>query len=147
MFSAPRLDRRLVAHGTTIVDLPALSPGEIRFTCGMGRYSGRIEVVDERRATGLERLHRRTNVPDAVLGTALILWIGSLLLIALFLAVHALDPGSAIAAAGAAVAAWVAGCVWAFRRAARPPRRSRRSSSTSRDEATFGATGTASHNE
>jgi hypothetical protein len=120
VFSAPRLDRRLTARGTTIVDLPALSPGEIRFTCGMGRYRGRIEVVDERRAAALTRLRRRANLPDTLLGTTLILWICSLPVIALFLAVHALDPGSAIVAAGAAIAAWVAGCLWAFRRAGPP---------------------------
>ena len=46
VFSAPRLERRLSA-GTTIVDLPARTPGEVRFTCGMGRYRGRIEFLDE----------------------------------------------------------------------------------------------------
>jgi hypothetical protein len=120
VFSTPRLDRRLAARGTTIVDLPPLAPGEIRFTCGMGRYRGRIEVVDERRAAALTRLRRRANLPDTLLGTALILWICSLPVIALFLAVLALDPGSAIAAAGAALGAWVVGCLWAFRRSGRP---------------------------
>ena len=119
VFSAPRLDRRLAARGATIVDLPALPPGEIRFTCGMGRYRGRIEIVDEGRAPVLTRLRRRTNSLETPLGRALVLWICSLPLIA-FVAVVALDPGSAIAAAAAALAAWVVGCLWAFRRAARP---------------------------
>lgn len=96
-----------------------LPPGEIRFTCGMGRYRGRLELVDKRRAPVLTRLRRRTNLLETPLGTAFVLWICSLPLIAL-LAVLALDPGSAIAAAGAALGAWVVGCLWAFRRAARP---------------------------
>lgn len=123
VFSAPRLDRRLAAHGATIVDLPALSPGEVRFTCGMGRYRGRIEVVDGHRAPVLTRLRGRTNLLEARLGTALVLSICSLPLFVL-LAVLALDPGSAMAAAGVALAVWVVGCLWAFRRSARPTRES-----------------------
>jgi Uncharacterized protein conserved in bacteria len=119
VFSAPRLDRNLAARGATIVDLPAQPPGEIRFTCGMGRYRGRIELVDERRVPVLTRLRRRATLLEARLGTALVFWICSLPLIAL-IAVVALDPGSAIAAVGAALAASVVGCVWAFRRSARP---------------------------
>src|SRR6266545_6607026 len=46
VFSAPRLDRRLAPRGTTTIDLPAQSPGEIRFTCGTGRYRGRIGLVE-----------------------------------------------------------------------------------------------------
>ena len=46
IFSSPRLERRLAASGATSVDLPAHQAGEIRYTCGMGRYSGIIRVVD-----------------------------------------------------------------------------------------------------
>ncbi len=42
VFSEPRLVRHLAPGATTIVDLPAAGPGEVRFTCGMGRYRGRI---------------------------------------------------------------------------------------------------------
>lgn len=49
VFSSPRLERRLSETGVTTVDLPALPPGEIRFTCGMGRYRGRIQLVGDRR--------------------------------------------------------------------------------------------------
>lgn len=115
IFSAPRLDRRLSATGATTIDLPAQPPGEIRFTCGMGRYRGRIELVDERRPSILTRVRDQATRLAAPLGAAVILWIGSLPLIAL-LAVLALDAAAAIAAAGAALVAWVAGCLWAFRR-------------------------------
>jgi Cu+-exporting ATPase len=52
IFSTPRLDRRLLPAGTTTVDLPAQPAGQIRFTCGMGRYRGRIDLVEP----GLPRL-------------------------------------------------------------------------------------------
>jgi hypothetical protein len=44
VFSEPRLVRHL-ARGITTVDLPAHPPGVVRFTCGMGRYRGRIELA------------------------------------------------------------------------------------------------------
>lgn len=56
VFSAPRLDRRLSSRGATAVDLPAQPPGEIRFTCGMGRYRGHIDLVEEREPTIAARL-------------------------------------------------------------------------------------------
>lgn len=62
VFSSPRLERRLAPGTTTVVDLPPQDAGEIRFTCGMGRYRGRIEVSSPRRGWR-ERLHavrRRT---------------------------------------------------------------------------------------
>lgn len=56
VFSAPRLDRRLAPSGMTTIELPALPPGEIRFTCGMGRYRGRIEIADERERSIIARV-------------------------------------------------------------------------------------------
>jgi plastocyanin domain-containing protein len=56
VFSSPRLDRRLSAIGATTIDLPAQPPGEIRFTCGMGRYRGRIEFIGERPSAFLTRV-------------------------------------------------------------------------------------------
>ncbi|MGH2511874.1 MAG: cupredoxin domain-containing protein, partial [Candidatus Limnocylindrales bacterium] len=47
VFSSPRLDRRLAATSTTTIDLPAQPAGHVRFTCGMGRYRGRIDLVDD----------------------------------------------------------------------------------------------------
>lgn len=45
VFSSPHIDRHLAPTGSTTIDLPAQPPGEVRFTCGMGRYRGRIELV------------------------------------------------------------------------------------------------------
>ncbi|MBA3877226.1 MAG: hypothetical protein C0498_09870 [Anaerolinea sp.] len=56
VFSAPRLERRLAASGSTTIDLPAQAPGEVRFTCGMGRYRGHIEIVAERAPSIMARL-------------------------------------------------------------------------------------------
>jgi uncharacterized cupredoxin-like copper-binding protein len=59
VFSTPRIDRRLTPNRVTAVDLPAQPAGEIRFTCGMGRYRGRIELVDGGRRFMLARVLRR----------------------------------------------------------------------------------------
>lgn len=50
VFSSPHLDRRLVAHGETPIELPAQEPGEVRFTCAMGRYRGVIRLVQPARS-------------------------------------------------------------------------------------------------
>lgn len=47
VFSSPHLDRHLAPHGATVVELPAQAPGEVRFTCAMGRYRGLIRLRDE----------------------------------------------------------------------------------------------------
>lgn len=115
IFSAPRLDRRLAVTGKTTIDLPAQPPGEIRFTCGMGRYRGRIEFVDELRPSILSRARGTAAHLDAPLGRALVLWISSLPVIAL-VAIPAFNATAAFAAAGVALVAWVAGCLWVSRR-------------------------------
>jgi len=117
IFSTPRVDRRLAPSGTTMIDLPAQPPGEIRFTCGMGRYRGHIALVDERAPSTFARLRDRGSRLETALGTAIVLWLWSLPLIAV-LAVLAFDATTAVAAAGAALVAWVAGCLWAFGRSA-----------------------------
>ena len=114
VFSAPRLDRRLAASGTTIVDLPAQPAGEIRFTCGMGRYRGHIELVDQERPSIVARIRHQAIRLERPLRTALVLWICSLPLIAV-LAVLGLDSRVAVAAAGVALLVWVVGFVWALR--------------------------------
>ena len=119
VFSSPHIDRRLAVTGATTIELPAQPPGEVRFTCGMGRYRGRIELVAEQAPSFLSRLRRRASGLDTPLGTALVLWICTLPLIAV-VGVLALDATAALAAAGAALIAWVAGCVWAFGRSAEP---------------------------
>lgn len=114
VFSAPRLDRRLVASGTTMVDLPAQPAGQIRFTCGMGRYRGRIDLVDAAAPSVVARLGDGLGRLDTPLGTALVLWICSLPLIVL-VTILLLDLRAALVAAGLALLAWVIGCLWAFR--------------------------------
>lgn len=117
VFSAPRIDRRVAASGTTTIELPAQPPGEVRFTCGMGRYRGRIDLVDD---VGLSRAGQARAwlaSLDAPVGTAVVLWLCSLPLIALG-AVLLLDGTNALLAAAAALVAWLAGCVWAFSRSA-----------------------------
>lgn len=42
IFSSPHLDRRLARGTATTIVLPPQPAGEIRFTCGMGRYHGQI---------------------------------------------------------------------------------------------------------
>ena len=117
VFSQPKLDRRLAPTGTTTIDLPTQPPGEVRFTCGMGRYRGHIELVGERPPSIVARLRDRASRLETPLGTAFVLWICSLPLIAL-LAVLAFDATAAFAAAGAALIAWVTGCLWASGRSA-----------------------------
>ena len=118
VFSTPRIDRRLTPTGSTTIDLPAHPPGEIRFTCGMGRYRGQIEFVDERRPAILTRVLDQTARLKVPHGTALVLRIFSLPLLAL-VAIVALDITAAAAALGAALVVWVAGCLWASRCSAR----------------------------
>jgi hypothetical protein len=60
----------------------------------------------------MRRLRNRASRLRTPVGTALVLWICTLPLIAL-LTVLALDATAAIAAAGAAPNAWVGGCRWA----------------------------------
>lgn len=119
VFSAPHMDRRLASTGTTTIDLPAQPPGEVRFTCGMGRYRGRIELTAERASSILAGLRHRASRLETPVGTAFVLWVCSLPFIA-GLAVLAFDATAAIAAAGAALIGWMAGCLWAFGRSAGP---------------------------
>jgi Cupredoxin-like domain len=114
VFSNPRLDHRLSATGATTIDLPAQPPGGIRFTCGMGRYRGHIEIVDDRRAPIVARLRSHATHLGPLLRTALVIWMCLLLPIAL-LASLGLDARAAITVAGAALVALLAGCLWAFR--------------------------------
>ena len=119
VFSAPKLDRRLAPAGMTTVDLPAQPAGEIRFTCGMGRYRGRIELVDGGSDSIVTHLSERVAVVGKPVGRAFVLWAFSLPAVAV-LAVLGLDPPIALAAAGVTLVALLAGCMWAFTRSASP---------------------------
>ena len=59
VFSSPRVDRHLSASDVTTVDLPGQEPGEVRFTCGMGRYRGRIEVIDADSDSAIATIRRQ----------------------------------------------------------------------------------------
>jgi Cu+-exporting ATPase len=64
VFSNPRMERRLARGGSTIVDIPPLE-ADTRFTCGMGRYHGRLRAVPG------GRLRRRSAIGREVVGVAL----------------------------------------------------------------------------
>lgn len=114
VFSNPRLDHRLSATGATTIDLPAQPPGGIRFTCGMGRYRGHIEIVDDRRAPIVARLRNHADRLGPHLRTALVM-LGSSLLASALLALLGFDAWAVITVAGAALIALTASCLWAFR--------------------------------
>jgi hypothetical protein len=44
VFSSPRIERRLARGATTTIILPGQPSGDVRFTCGMGRYHGQISL-------------------------------------------------------------------------------------------------------
>ncbi len=121
VFSAPRLARRLNPTGTTTIDLPAQPPGAIRFTCGMGRYRGRIELVDDRSSSLAGAVRRRLPRPDQPLGSALVLGLGGVILVAL---VAALTPDTSVvvAAAGVVLIAWLVACLWLVGRSTEVPK-------------------------
>lgn len=119
VFSSPHFDRRLAVTGATTIELPAQSPGEVRFTCGMGRYRGHIELVAREAPSILGRLREQASHRQTRAGTPLILSLGLLPLLAV-LAVLALDPTATVAAAVAALIALAAAYRWAFRRLPEP---------------------------
>jgi plastocyanin domain-containing protein len=56
IFSSPHMERRLTPLGATAIELPAQPPGQVRFTCGFGRYRGRIELIPARAPSLILRL-------------------------------------------------------------------------------------------
>lgn len=109
VFSSPHLDRRLSPTGETAVDLPAQGPGEIRFTCGMGRYRGHILLVEASGPASLSgpRAAARRLGP---IRTAIVGWAATLPVIALG-AILVADPVTALAASLIALFAWIAVCL------------------------------------
>lgn len=115
VFSSPRIERRLAPGADTTILLPAQPAGEVRFTCGMGRYRGHIELTDDARVRQplVARLRAEVSRLESPIGAALVLWLCSLPLIAL-VGVLVLDPGVTVIAALFALVAWIAGCLWSF---------------------------------
>lgn len=109
VFSSPHLDRRLAATGETVIDLPAQGPGEVRFTCGMGRYRGQILVIEASEPASQRGFHGAARRLPGPVGTALVLWVATLPLIAL-MAGLGVDPVTALAASLIALLAWIAVC-------------------------------------
>lgn len=120
MFSEPRIERQLAPNGTTEVILPPQPPGRIRFTCGMGRYHGSITVRPgaRERLTG-GPLRPAWDSPLDTLGLAAALWLCSLPAVAL-LALLVTGVEALLPLAGAALLAWVIGCLVLARSARRP---------------------------
>lgn len=114
VFSSPRIDRRLAAAGTTTIELPGQVPGQVRFTCGMGLYRGRIEVLDSRRPSAQESLRRWLTSGRGRGGAAFVLAILLLPAVALLSLVDFSGPWG-LTAAAAALAGWIAACRWAGR--------------------------------
>ncbi|MEP7378090.1 MAG: cupredoxin domain-containing protein [Chloroflexota bacterium] len=118
VFSAPRLERRLARDASTTIDIPPQPAGDLRFTCGMGRYAGRVVLTDAP-ASPSQRLRAEYSSLQPALGIALVGWIVSLPFVALF-GVLTLNAGLALVMAGAVLIAWLIGCLWVFGRPVRP---------------------------
>ena len=122
VFSEPKLDRRLAAHGVTTVDLPARESGDIRFTCGMGRYRGRIEIVERHRWSLADRwrhLGSRASLLRDRVRRGLRLTIAAAPLVLAGLGFLFLRPAVAILFAATALAVWGAQ-LWATRASMHP---------------------------
>ena len=71
VFSSPHIDRRIPVAGSTTIELPSQPAGEVRFTCGMGRYSGRIQLVSGSSPSFLGRVRSQAMRIASWTGTAL----------------------------------------------------------------------------
>lgn len=123
VFSSPRLERRLAPMSTTIIDLPAAFGREIRFTCGMGKYRGRIELVSSR-SSAINRARRAWHHIEGD-GSGATAALASLVLLLLLLlsSVLILAPALAVLLVGAATVAALAGRAQPSLRPPRQPRR------------------------
>lgn len=109
IFSSPRIERRLAADGSTAVDLPARAAGEIRYTCGMGRYSGTIRVAATEDARFRSLRHARRTMTNAATVAFIVLVVGLPVVAAVALLV--LDATATVIAVMAVIAA-AAGLMW-----------------------------------
>ena len=80
IFSSPHLDRHLAPHGATVVELPAQAPGEVRFTCAMGRYRGLIRLSELKPARDATQASRASRRRAGVAAGVLVLLIAALLM-------------------------------------------------------------------
>lgn len=107
VFSEPRIERHLALEATTVIELPALSPGEIRFTCGMGRYAGRIEV-EQASGRSLSLIRRRTGARTRLVAAGADALLAVLALVALGALVVAQFAVAALATALLVIAGYAA---------------------------------------
>ena len=106
VFSSPRIDRRLAPGVATVVDLPAQPVGEVRYTCGMGRYRGRIRFQSGVAGSRLRRFVTRRQGGLGVGAAVGLCGLPLIVLLVTFLFGAALWP-----AMGIALLAWLAGCL------------------------------------
>ena len=107
VFSSPRIDRHLPAGAATAIDLPAQPPGEVRYTCGMGRYRGRIRLTEQ---SARRFLLPGLGSPQEGLGLGFVVALCGLPLVAL--SVTALLGSALWPAMGVALLAWLVGCLF-----------------------------------
>jgi len=112
VFSSPRIERRLAGDGATSVDIPARQIGEIRYTCGMGRYSGTIRVTEATDGRLHWLRHRRSSLVSAA--TVIIIIIALGLPIVAALALLSLGSWAAIATTATAAATTAVAALWMF---------------------------------
>lgn len=114
VFSSPRIDRRLMPSGTTTIELPGQLPGQVRFTCGMGLYRGRIEVLDSHRPSAMGSLRRWLASRRGPAGAAFFLAISLIPAVALLSLVD-FSGLWGLTLAAPVLAGWIAACRWAGR--------------------------------
>lgn len=112
VFSSPRIERRLADDGATSVDIPARPAGELRYTCGMGRYSGTIRVVAA--ADGRARWLRRSGLGLINAATVIVIVVAVGLPIVAALALLSLDSWAVTATTAAAAVIAATAALWMF---------------------------------
>ena len=117
VFSSPRIDRRLAPGVATVIDLPAQPVGEVRYTCGMGRYRGRIRFQSGGSGSGLRRFVARRQGGLAIGAAVGLCGLPLIVLLASVLFGAAVWPAMGIALLG-----WLAGCLMVGSMLERPGR-------------------------
>lgn len=115
VFSSPPLVRHLVDGAETTVELPAQPPGEVRFTCAMGRYHGRIRLVRDEGHGRVLAWRDRLGRTEAPLWLAVALWLCTLPFLAAAVLVFSLEPWAGAGAAALVLVASLAVCLLGFR--------------------------------
>jgi hypothetical protein len=109
VFSGPRVVHQLAPTGTTAIDLPAQPPGDIRFTCAMGRYRGRIAVVAEEGANAVSPLLGRL-ARQAVARRVALLFLALGVVAVVTVAVLVAVATAALMVVAAALLVWIVAC-------------------------------------